>query len=206
MDKDPIRLNLGCASRPLPGYVNIDMDSLEDMKVRYPDVNFPEDVSILQCDIFNLPYEDDAVDEVKADALLEHLSFLDEKKLFYEVKRVLRPGGVFEFSVPDFEETVKLWLAAKDEWKDFYRNDPEAVAKKHWFGQYSFSFDNRWGYLTACIFGPQNSEGQFHRNCYTVPKIRAILDHIGFAEVAISNFKWKGNTDLPMVRVKAKKK
>ena len=36
-----IRLNLGCASRPLEGYINIDMDSIEDIKKRYPNLSIP---------------------------------------------------------------------------------------------------------------------------------------------------------------------
>lgn len=202
--ENPIKLNLGCASRPLPGFVNIDLDSLDEIKHRYPNVDIPDGVEIFNYDIFNLPYEDNTVELVKADSLLEHLSFLEERELFLEVARVLCSGGIFEFSVPDFEETVRLWLNAKDEWKEFYRNDPEAIAQSHWFGQYSYEFDNRWGYLTASIFGPQNSKGQFHKNCYTEGKIRAILKFLNFEEESISNYRWKEDRDL-MILVKARK-
>lgn len=201
---EQIKLNLGCAGRLLAGYINIDLDSLEAIKRRYPSENIPEGVEIYQYDIFNLPFADGSVMEVRADSLLEHLSFLEEPKLFYEIKRVLGPNGVFIFSVPDFEDTVKLWLAAKDEWKDFFRNDPEAIAQQHWFGQYSYSTKSRWGYLTASIFGPQNSPGQFHKNCYTVSKIRAILSHLNFKEEEISYYRWKGDRNL-MISVKALK-
>lgn len=200
-----IRLNLGCASRPLPGYINIDLDTVEEMKKHYPDLQLSEGLEIYQYDIFNLPFENETVAEVRADALLEHLSFLEESKLFYEVKRVLRKGGLFVFSVPDFEDIARLFLKAKDEWKDFYRCDPEAISKNHWFGQYSYAMDNRWGYLTASIFGPQNIPGQFHKNCYTKGKIKAILRHLDFIEEEISTFCWKGNRDLPMLLVKARK-
>ena len=191
--------------RPLPGYINIDLDTLEQLKARYPGTEFPEGVQVYQYDIFNLPYQDGSVDEIRADSLLEHQSFLDEPKLFMEVQRTLKPGGVFVFSVPDFEDTVRLWLNAKDEWKDFYRNDPEAIASQHWFGQYSYSTESRWGYLTASIFGPQNSPGQFHKNCYTEGKVCAILDRIGFEEPEITRFRWKEDRNL-MLLVKAKKK
>lgn len=203
-EKD-IKLNLGCGGRPLPGYINIDLDTLEELKSRYPAEEFPEGIEVYQYDIFNLPFSDASVAEVRADSLLEHLSFLEERRIFYEVKRVLRPRGIFEFSVPDFEETVRMWLNAKDEWKDFFRNDPEAIAEQHWFGQYSYSTESRWGYLTASIFGPQNSEGQFHKNCYTIPKIRAILRHLEFEEQEISHYLWKGDRNL-MILVKAVKK
>jgi predicted SAM-dependent methyltransferase len=137
--------------------------------------------------------------------MLEHLSFLEERKFFYEMLRVLRPGGKLVFSVPDFEDTVRKWLAAEEDWRDFYRNDPEAIAKQHWFGQYSYATKSRWGYLTASIFGPQNSEGQFHKNCYTEKKIRAMLDHLGFEIEELSFYAWKGDRDR-MIQVSAVKR
>ena len=88
--------------------------------------------------------------------------------------------------------------------KDFFRNDDEAIAQCHWFGQYSYGTDNRWGYLTAAIFGPQNGEGQFHKNAYTVSKIKAICRKLEFLEPEITNFYWKGDRDL-MIRVRATK-
>lgn len=201
---EEIKLNLGCASRPLPGYINIDLDTLEEMRMRYPNLSIPEDMQIYQYDIFNLPFADGKVSEVRCDSMLEHLSFLEEKKFFYEMVRVLRPGGSLVFSVPDFEDLVKKWLAADDDWRDFYRNDDEAIAKQHWFGQYSYSTKSRWGYMTASLYGPQNSEGQFHKNCYTEKKIRAMLDFLGFRIVELSFFNWKSDRDR-MIKVHAVK-
>src|SRR3990167_10551737 len=203
--KTDIKLNIGCASRPLPNYVNIDLDSLETIKARYPQQQFSEDLRIYQYDIFNLPFEDTAVTEIRMDGLIEHLSFAEEPKFFYEAKRVLRSGGILRFSTPDFEKTIQSWLAAKDDWKDFYRNDDEAIKQQHWFGTYSYATDNRWGYLAAMIFGSQNGEGQYHKNCYTIPKIKAILKYLDFEEVEISEFRWKGDRDH-MINVIAKAK
>ena len=36
MDTNEIRLNLGCGGRPLRGYINIDQDTSEEMRKRYP--------------------------------------------------------------------------------------------------------------------------------------------------------------------------
>ncbi len=199
-----IRLNLGCGGRPLDGYMNVDMDSADELRRRYPDTNFPENFKIYHFDIFNLPFEPGTVHEVRADALVEHLSFLEEPKFFYEIKRVLAPGGVFRFSTPDFEDAVRDWLKAEDDWKEFYRCDPEAISQKHWFGNYSYSRKNRWGYLTATIFGPQHGQGQFHKNCYTEGKVRAMLKYLGFVEVEISRDRWKGDRDM-MLNVSCKK-
>jgi len=201
---DNIKLNIGCGGRPLVGYINIDSDDIETLKHRYPKQQFPEGVKVCDYDILHLPFSDESVMEVKADSLIEHLSFTEEPLFFYEVKRVLKPGGFFNFSTTNFEEIVKLWLNAEDNWKEFYRADDEAIAHQHWFGQYSYSTKNRWGYLSAMIFGSQNGKGQFHKNCYTIQKIKAILKHIGFDLVEIKSFKWKEDRD-PMISVRAMK-
>lgn len=200
----PLRLNLGCASRPLPGYVNIDLDTIEEIRSRYPNLDIPRDLKTYQFDIFDLPVPDGSCDEVRADAILEHLSFLEEPKIFFEVKRVLKSGGAFVISVPDFEVAVETWLKAKDDWKDFYRCDDEAIAKQHWFGNYSYSTENRWGYLMASLFGPQNSPGQFHKNAYTEGKLRAILTRLGFRVDSLERTRWKGDRDV-MLEVRALK-
>jgi len=203
-DNSVVKLNLGCGGRPLPGYINVDEDDLDKLRARYPTQEFPEGIEVYDYDIFNLPFPDSSVAEVRADSLLEHLSFIEESKFFNEVKRVLKPGGIFQFSTTDFEEIVRTWLAANDDWKDFYRDDEEAIRSQHWFGQYSYSTDNRWGYLSAMIFGSQNGAGQFHKNCYTLPKVRAILSRLGLQEVEVSHYRWKGDRD-PMILVKAMK-
>ena len=121
-----------------------------------------------------------------------------ETKFLYEVRRVLKLGGRFLFSVPDFEEVCRKCLAAKDDWKEFFRSDDEAIAEQHWFGNYSYAMDNRWGYITATIYGSQNGEGQFHKNCYSKGKIRAMCDYLGFDVVKIDRSLWKGDRD-PML-------
>jgi SAM-dependent methyltransferase len=199
-----IRLNIGCGGRPLAGYVNVDMDDLETLRRRYPAVHFSDDTVLVNYDIFNLPYEDGSVDEIRADAFLEHLSFVEEPKFFFEVKRVLRKSGRFHFSVPDFEEVCRIWLAAKDDWRDFFRTDAEAIAQQHWFGTHTYAMDNRWGYITATIFGPQFGEGQFHKNCYSEGKIRAICARLGFEVEKMDRFLWKGDRD-PMLHAEVVK-
>ena len=190
-----IRLNLGCGGRPLRGYVNVDMDSLDQIRARYPDQQFDDDLIIAQYDLYNLPYPDDSVDEVRSEGLIEHLPFVDEPKFFHEVVRLLRPGGLLYLSTVDFEMAARQWLAAVDDWKDFYRNDQEAILKHHWFGTYTYEPINRWGYLTATFYGSQNGAGQFHTNCYSEAKLRAICTRMSLKVESIERFQWKGNRD-----------
>ena len=98
-----MKINLGCASEPLSDYINVDMDSISDLKKRYPHKKFPVNVIIEQWDIFNLPVENNSVDEIRADCLFEHLNFKEEKQIFMEVSRVLKVGGILNLAVPDAE-------------------------------------------------------------------------------------------------------
>jgi len=199
-----IKLNIGCGGNPLKDYINIDQDSLEQIRKRYPEKKFEDDLILKNHDIFNLPFDDSTVDEIKSDSLIEHLNFIQEKKFFNEIKRVIKVGGRLEISTPDFEMTVKQWLAAKDDWKDFFRDDDEAIKQNHWFGNYNNKPNNRWGYLLATIFGSQNGEGQFHRNCYTEKKLIAICKKIGIKIINIERFQWKEDRDhmLKMIATK----
>lgn len=200
-----IKLNVGCGGRPLDGYVNIDQDSLDQLRSRYPRTEFSDSLIIQNHDIFNLPYADDSVDEVRADGLLEHLSFKEEPLFLYEVRRVLVPNGRFTFSVPDFEEICSLWLSATDDWKEFFSDSPEDIQNDHWFGTYSYGYENRWGYLTATLYGSQYGTGQYHKNCYSVKKIEKMMAHLNFCNITTRKFLWKGNRD-PMIHCEAVKK
>jgi len=199
-----IKLNLGCGGRPIKGFINVDFDNLKKMKKRYPDAKIQKGIIIKNFNIFKLPYKSETVDLVRADSLIEHLSFSEEKKFFLEVKRVLKKGGICNISTPDFEKTVRLWLKLKDDWQDFYKNDSDSIKKVHWFGTYTYKPINRWGYITATLFGSQNGKGQFHKNCYTKKKLKSIFHRMGFKCTSIKNFKWLKERDF-MIRVIAKK-
>ena len=81
-----IKLNLGCASRPLKNYINIDQDNLKIIKKRYPNLKKIKNLRIYDYNIFKLPFKDSSVDEIRADGLIEHLSFTEEKKFFLRLK------------------------------------------------------------------------------------------------------------------------
>ena len=62
-----VKLNIGCGGRPLPGYINIDSDNLLTLQARYPNQTFSSDLEIVNYDIMNLPFDENTVDEVRAD-------------------------------------------------------------------------------------------------------------------------------------------
>ena len=192
------KINIGCGGTPLKNYINIDQDNLSSLKKRYPFKEFPKNVIIKNYNIFKLPFADSSIDEVRADGLIEHLSFIEEPKFFYEIKRVLKPKGKICLITVDFEKTVKQWLKAKDEWKNFFKNSKKAISETHWFGTYSYNFKNKWGYLTASIYGSQNGRGQFHKNCYSEKKLKSICKKLNFKVDYIKKKRWKKNRDYTL--------
>jgi len=193
-----IKLNLGCAGNLMPGYINIDMDSLETIQERYPGITIPKEAKFLQADVLALAdsFELGSVDEIRSDSLVEHIGFKDEAKFFEGCRDVLKIGGALKLSTPDFEWVVNRWLKSEDNWKDFFRNDSKAIEEEHWFGQYSYRMDQRWGYLTASMFGSQNGEGQFHHNAYTEKKLLAIMRYLNFHDVEIHRSRWKESREI----------
>lgn len=189
------KLNIGCGGSPLEGYINIDQDSLLDLRRRYPNKIFNDDLIIKDYDIFNLPYEDGSIGEVNADGLLEHLCFKEEPLFLREIFRVLSVSGIFRFSVPDFEAACRAWLSAEDKWCDFYSDSDEAISSEHWFGTNTYEYNSRWGYIMATFYGSQNGPGQYHKNGYSISKIESMLSTIGFKSINCSGFRWRGDRD-----------
>lgn len=172
------RLHLGCGTRVLPGWVNIDRIA------RAAGV-------VTDIDPTTLPYPDASVAEVLAEHLFEHFSFAEEGLVWLEMARVLRPGGVLRLEVPDFEWVCAQFLAARDEWRDFY-----VVGSADHYAGCGRALDQRWGILQTMFFGNQNGAGQFHRSAYTAGKLRAIATQLGFAAIEIETVFNKGGQAL----------
>jgi SAM-dependent methyltransferase len=173
-----LRLNIGCGTHPLPGWINI------DRVARGPGVN-------TEMDVTHLPYPDGAVDAVLAEHVFEHFTFAEEALVWREMARVLRPGGRLVLEVPDFEWVCATFLAAADEWRTFY----VVGAADHYAGC-GRALDQRWGILQTMFFGNQNGPGQFHHSAYTEGKLRALAAELGFRDIAIRRLFNKGGQAL----------
>lgn len=96
---EPVKLNIGCGSRVLDGWINIDLVSRETTKKvkKEPDV-----IS----DIRKIPLEDDYADEAMAIHVLEHFHPWEVTPLMKEWIRLLKPGGKLVIEVPDIEKVA----------------------------------------------------------------------------------------------------
>ena len=82
-------------------------------------------IADVKADICNLPFEDNSFDIVFCNHVLEHIE--DDKKAMSELYRVLKPGGMGIFQIPQD-------LTLKTTYEDFSITSKEE-RKKH-FGQY----------------------------------------------------------------------
>lgn len=92
-----IRLNLGCGEFPMKDFINI--DQFEGV---HPD---------LICDIIDLPYGLNSISEIYAGHVLEHFTFKDGKEVLRYWHSLLKPGGMINIVVPNFDFLVKEYIA-----------------------------------------------------------------------------------------------
>lgn len=91
-----IRLNLGCANRPLPGYTNLDMQALPGVDVVHRvDPFYPK-----------LPFPDDSVEEINSNNFNEHIC--DTVALINEFGRVSIDGAQWYILTPGYRD-INSW-------------------------------------------------------------------------------------------------
>lgn len=173
-----LRLHIGCGSNVRPGWVNIDREA------RVPGV-------VTDVVPTALPYPDGTVSAIVAEHVFEHFSFSEERDVWQEMSRVLRPGGSLTIEVPDFEWICRKFLEAEDDWRDFYR-----VGHPDHYAGCGRALDQRWGILQTMFFGNQNGSGQFHRSAYTEGKLRSLGSRLKFSEISITRLCNKGGQAL----------
>lgn len=88
-----MKLNIGCGSRRLPGYVGVDAVAREAADI------------VANADA--LPMGDGCADEVMAIHLVEHFYEWELPAVFSEWARVLRPGGLLVLELPDLRRCAR---------------------------------------------------------------------------------------------------
>lgn len=93
-------LHIGCGKINYPGFVNIDAQP-------WPHVHLVND-NLARLEAF----ADQTVDLVYMCHILEHLKRPEMKDVIGEMFRVLKPGGIFRLSVPDFDRLLEVYRAS----------------------------------------------------------------------------------------------
>ena len=124
---------MGCGVSYLKGYINVDAHGVlvkddpekkerneTTVKSYYkfpfglhkPDGN--ETVCDLKCDVKDLPFEDNSIDEILTVNLVEHWPLRGFIEAVKEWHRVLKPGGTLIIDTPDVIRTANLLKTAKN--------------------------------------------------------------------------------------------
>ena len=91
------RMNWGCGSHPVPGWINSDQKSGAGID--------------LSCDIRNgLPLPNDSIGYIVSIHALEEVPYPDIVIVLQERRRVLEPNGVLRLSLPDLEKGIEAYL------------------------------------------------------------------------------------------------
>jgi len=92
----PLKLNLGCGSLSLPGWVNIDL------------VGLPVD---LRWNLSRkLPFADNSIDAIFHEHVQEHIDAYQGYFLTKECFRVLKPGGIYRVVMPDANKYIRSYM------------------------------------------------------------------------------------------------
>lgn len=94
-----IRLNLGCGSMYLEGYVNVDKYNLK---------------ADIKADIVKLPFANDTVESVLMSHVIEHIPWKKHVDVFEEVYRVIQQDGVLQLAYPEFSACAEMFITNKD--------------------------------------------------------------------------------------------
>lgn len=92
----PVKLNIGCGGRRIPGYTGVDA------------VERPAAEIIAQANA--IPLHDGTVDEIMAIHLWEHFYLWDCPAVIAEWKRLLKPRGRLVLELPDIEKCCRNLL------------------------------------------------------------------------------------------------
>jgi len=103
--KGAIKLHLGCGSKYLDGWCNIDAHPPRDTDTHRGALSKTPDI---WCDIKKLPAANESVDVIYTAHVIEHFHRHSAIELFTEFWRVLRPNGVIITEMPDLARIIFL--------------------------------------------------------------------------------------------------
>ncbi len=105
----PLHLHLGCGTKYLPGFVNIDANPRQRLDL-WLDV---------RC---GLPFATASVESAYSTHMIEHFYPDELEKLLRECVRVLKPGGGMRLVVPNLQSAIAAYQQKRNDW--FYDSFP----------------------------------------------------------------------------------
>ncbi len=91
-----VYVNVGCGNDSGPEFTNVDV-------LTFPNIHYVHDIMDLSM------FSSKSVDLLYASHVVEHIPREKLQQTLLEWKRVLKPGGTFRFSVPDFDKLIAIY-------------------------------------------------------------------------------------------------
>ncbi len=139
MTEQPLKLNIGGGTTELEGFVCVDR--------RNGDEAYP------------LPYDDGAVDEIRASHVLEHFDREESIKVLQEWSRVLKVGGCMKIAVPDFGFIADQYVHANGNRRDIVPT------------------------LFAYTMGGQTNDDDYHKSVWDKNKLDSLMQMVGLCDI-----------------------
>jgi len=140
------------------GSKNVALPDYLSVDLYWPDADIQDDARTLS------KFLDNSVEEVYCAHMLEHLGRHEGIQALKSFYRVLRPKGKLVLIVPDVVGSIRRWLDVYDKGGDV------------------------WGWYSACIWGNQQHEGEFHKSGYDRKLLERLLTAAGFVDIHIEPY------------------
>jgi predicted SAM-dependent methyltransferase len=162
------RVNVGCGSRPTPGWINLDLQPVQG------------------CIIWDcrrgLPFSDNVVTAIYSEHAFEHLDLETEAKPFlHECRRCLRVGGVLRIVVPDAGAYLRAYGQA---WGPLVAMRPLEPADGGWRDPWLGETYRTQMQLINAVF----RQGTEHKYAYDEETLVLILREAGFSRILRQQF------------------
>jgi predicted SAM-dependent methyltransferase len=162
-------MHLGSGDRIKEGWVNIDQNPAADLTLDLRE---------------RLPFPESTFSIIYSEHFLEHLNYpRDITRLLAECYRVLEPGGIFSFVVPDGEMVLRYYITRD--------NAEMAQAQLKWNPSWCRT---QMDHLNYCM--RQNGE---HLWYYDEETMRLLLESVGFVEIQQREFDSKLDQEMRRV-------
>jgi len=145
------KLELGCGGRPTPGYLHQDITQQPGVELDFT------------CVPWEIDLPENSLSEVIGLGIMEHLRFDEFRTTLAHIRKILKPGGVFLFDVPD----MKVW-------SEYLFNVTHGQSEKN-----PFSDEHVW----STIYGWQRWPGDEHKCGWVEETLLEEIKKAGFSSI-----------------------
>lgn len=148
-----MKLNLGCGTRPIPGWINLDSQANPGVDV-VANLDQLQNQSQNQLQDSKLPFADESIDEFMMSHVLEHIA--KPLPLFQELYRIAKPNARMQIQMP--------YGSSDDAWEDpthvrayFIGSFGYFTQPYYWRADYGYTAD--WQPQKIILFVRKNHHG-----------------------------------------------